>query len=86
MKFCRISTNRSTKTKKSRRNRKSAGRVDSVDLRVERLEDRRMLSVGDLDLTFGGDGLTFGEDGLVVDDFEMGKDEVIFTSAVQEDG
>ena len=79
MKFRRISTNRSTKTKKSRRNRKSAGRVDSVDLRVERLEDRRMLSVGDLDPTFG-------EDGLVVDDFVLGKDEVIFTSAVQEDG
>jgi uncharacterized delta-60 repeat protein len=48
-------------------------------LRVEALEDRRMLAAGDLDLTFGVGG-------KVVQDLGLGKAEEIYASAIQADG
>lgn len=75
----RRSTGGVSQRKKQRaRRRNNVSR--NVDLGLERLEPRWVLSApGDLDLTFSFDG-------MVVDDLGVGKDEEINATAIQSDG
>src|SRR5438034_7710444 len=63
------------------RKRAAARRTHCIRPCFERLEDRAMLTAGDLDLSFGGDGRVTTDIGMLVESIETAR-----SVAIQPDG